>query len=322
MITKVLNKAGTELFDTGPVELLSIESESVKFVPADVKKNFPKLRKFEIIHSGLIHLEREDMRQFGSDIISVSFWKNSLTALEGDIFDFNTNLEYIGLDQNPLKFINPALFQSFKRRSLKLVEIKNSTCIDQVSRKLSSVQWKYSKCNDDCEKNLNLKRISDREDFFHEIYPEISTEQKLKIQQITDYIEDFKNLKTKFDDIQDNSRDITDIKLKHEQNEKITVFVVISFFGLTILYICVLHCKMSKCEEQFKNSQRVDRAVINGNDISLAIQNESYMMNGNNHKHFMMKSNKATEIVEEFDDLNYYEDPELIKATKTMGSKS
>lgn len=168
LVRDVLHSDGSK-FDTRLIWMLRIATgrNSVKFWPADIKKKFPKIVQFEIMRSGLTHLEREDMRQFGDDLIQVNFDGNLLTALEGDVFEFNLNLEYIGLHHNPLKFIDPQFFQNFlKLRKLKWVEIQNSDCINQASRAPRIMNWRADKCSDETAKMKNLNAISERGVFF------------------------------------------------------------------------------------------------------------------------------------------------------------
>lgn len=156
---------------TTKVEMLSINTgqKSVLFVPAGIKRTFPELTAFQIIHSGLMHLEQDDMQQFGSDLTHVNFWDNSLTALQGDIFVFNENLDYIGLHHNLLVFIDPTLFQNLKfLMKISYVQILNSKCIDKNMWSRDKNEWTdHGKCNDEASKIANLKRISERQLFFY-----------------------------------------------------------------------------------------------------------------------------------------------------------
>lgn len=197
IVGKVLHPNGTK-YDTSDVEWLSIATgmQSVKFVPAGIKKKFPKLTKFEIIKSGLTHLEREDMRQFGDDLSEVNFWQNSLKVLESDVFEFNPYLVYIGLHDNPLKFISAELFYNFKHLTeIENIEIQNSHCINQQSFIARTDTWSYSECNDDEARNENKKVIADREDFFRAIFPEIEiARQALEIIEMRNELKDFRQI--------------------------------------------------------------------------------------------------------------------------------
>lgn len=140
----------------------------MKFMPAGIKKKFTKLDAISVTDSGLTHLEKEDMRQFGDDLIKADFSNNKLTALEGDIFEFNTDLSFIYLRGNPLAFIDPKLFENFKKmEQLVFVYLENSNCINQKSsQSAGAIEWKNKQCNDEKAKNDNLKRIRERASFF------------------------------------------------------------------------------------------------------------------------------------------------------------
>lgn len=306
-----MDKDGIKTFNTNPVELLSIETKNVKFIPAGIKKNFPNLKKFEVIRGGLIHLEREDMRQFGSDLISVSFWKNTLTALEGDLFEFNPNLEYIGLHHNALKFINPSLFENFKKlTNLQIVEFDNSTCIDQESRNPKLVEWNYNRCNDVKLKKANLRRISDRENFFIENFSQLSTEKQLRALQISDLKNEFENLKANTK-IRENPANTS---LKQNNSGDMKMASILAVYFLSLLYIIFLHCKIVTHEKHF-NSQRETRIVENGkqNNISLTIRNDSNTMNAYSHNQSTNMNNpkQMTKVDETSDEDNLYDEPRL-----------
>lgn len=136
VLEKVVHSNGSNV-DTSNIECLNIDTgrkTAVKFVPARIKMKFPKLTALDISRSGLTHVEKEDMRQFGGDLILVDFFGNSLTALEADVFDYNPNLRIIYLNENSFKFINSALFQNFRKmRNLKSVHFWISTCISQAT---------------------------------------------------------------------------------------------------------------------------------------------------------------------------------------------
>lgn len=181
----------------------------MKFWPADIKKKFPKIVQFEIIRSGLTHLEREDMRQFGDDLIQANFDGNLLTALEGDVFEFNSKLEYIGLHHNPLKFIDPQFFRNFlKLRKLNWVEIQNSDCINQDSRAPRIMNWKADECSDESAKMRNLNTISERGVFFIEIFPQLYADRIAQINELKDglmrMMKEVRDLKCSFEKIEDS----------------------------------------------------------------------------------------------------------------------
>lgn len=171
-IRKVKYPNGSRV-NTNGIVWLRIETgeNSVKFIPAGIKKKIPNLLAIEIKNSGLIHLEREDLRQFGDDLDRTHFEYNRLTALESNIFEYNPNMKYVSFNGNPLKFINQILFVNLKKFKLIYMRFKNSTCIDRSD--FSTDGWKNQKCNNVSAKNENFVRMSKRQGFFTQIYPEI-----------------------------------------------------------------------------------------------------------------------------------------------------
>lgn len=170
---QVLYSNGTKM-DTSNLKNLRFVNlnDSVKFIPAGIKENFPNITAIAIIKCGLNHLEREDMRQFGDDLIYANFKMNSLTALEGDVFHYNSKIEQVILNDNPFKFINPYFFRKLKSlKFLKNFHMKASQGSEcNISRNLTfksiNEGWNCEKCDNENKKNENLRRISDRADFF------------------------------------------------------------------------------------------------------------------------------------------------------------
>lgn len=143
-------------------------SERLKFVPSGIKPIFPNLRAFGIKDSLLMHVDKQDMKQFGTDLLWVRFLRTKLTALEGDLFDFNPNLIYIDFDGNLLKYIDPKLFESFKSMNgLNEVDFNNCRCMIKLFRKrigdnIQTYNWSANSCNDISAKNTNIERIHGR----------------------------------------------------------------------------------------------------------------------------------------------------------------
>lgn len=101
--------------DTRNIDMLHIhQALLVKFMPAGIKLKFPKLSAIIVVSSQLAHLEQNDMKQFGDDLTYADFNENLLTALSGNLFDFNPNLKFINFGFNPLKYIDQSFFGKLK----------------------------------------------------------------------------------------------------------------------------------------------------------------------------------------------------------------
>lgn len=160
VIMNVFDSAGSEV-NTSHVHSLMIQTSrhTVKFIPARIKHHFPKLNQIEIRHSGLTHLEKNDMRQFGDSLVKASFWHNLLTSLEGDLFDYNTNLELVIFSNNPIKFIGLKFIENFKMNEK--VGLVNCECV---------LGENFQKCNDLSVRNKSLQTINERKVFFFKEY--------------------------------------------------------------------------------------------------------------------------------------------------------
>lgn len=158
---------GTEV-ETSSIKVVEINTgkSSVKFMPAGIKKIFSRMISIDLVNSGLSHLEKDDMRQFGEDLRTANFEGNSLTALEGEIFEFNPNLWDLSFKSNPLKFVDPALFQNVKElKLLTVMRLQESGCTNQYL-KPPPVTWTLEGCYDHTARAENIERIHERETFF------------------------------------------------------------------------------------------------------------------------------------------------------------
>lgn len=166
-LNKVEDSSGS-VIDTKNVKWLRIESQnkSVKFMPAGINNFFSGLSAFVIVASGLTHLEHNDMKQFGDRLKFSNFRENSLTALEGDVFKSNQNLQFIILSGNPLKHISPELFKNFEDMKLLKVVMIKSGCIDQSLKSPKAKEWNNQRCTDETLMGHNLNRINERAVFF------------------------------------------------------------------------------------------------------------------------------------------------------------
>lgn len=209
-IVGIVKRPNNVDMDTSQVKHFTIytKKRTVLFVPAGIKKKFPKVVSIEIFESGLSHLEREDLRQFGEDLYYIGLWRNPLTVLAGDLFEFNPNLKYFELHEVQLKFIDSQFFSSFNPINLKHVRFETSGCMNtQISDSPTKFQWTYDKCGDEREQNEYLKVHTERESFFFGIFPEIKLARAIdQIEQIVALRVDLKTLAKNLEEIKNENR--------------------------------------------------------------------------------------------------------------------
>lgn len=146
------------------IEAFYIDSApDLKFLPSGMKSIFPKLKALKDFNSGLMYLDVQDMKQFGSDLSWVRFLHTKLTVLESDLFKFNPNLVYVDFEGNPLKYIDPGLFTGLKQMiKLEVFDLRNCGCMSKVFKKseghdIQSFEWNATKCNDTSAKKSHME---------------------------------------------------------------------------------------------------------------------------------------------------------------------
>lgn len=114
-------------------ESLVIEnSVDLEYMPITIRSKFCKLKSIAITYCGLLKLDKIDMFQFGCDLYSADFEGNRIDYLPKRLFQFNTNLQYINLSDNPIKRISPRFFTNLRDLlCVKQIDLYDCKCIDQ-----------------------------------------------------------------------------------------------------------------------------------------------------------------------------------------------
>jgi hypothetical protein len=131
-------------------------ARTVFFFPRGLTKFF---RNIERIHFGSGHLKKitkEDLMQFGDRLKRLDIRSNDFEYVEGDLFDFNPNLELIILYDNKIKHFDYETFTGLQK--LKTLELHSNPCTvwaDHVSQDRSKVLQLILDINAKC-KDLSL----------------------------------------------------------------------------------------------------------------------------------------------------------------------
>lgn len=153
------------------IEAFVIKNEpNCKFMPMGLKKTFWNLVALNVQESGLMHIDQQDMKQFGSELLWIRLFETKLAALDGDLFDHNPNLVFVSFEGNALKYIDSQLFESFKQmKYLEKMNFNHCGCISKIYEKsrtyrhqIQIIDWKENGCNDTSAKMANLERINKR----------------------------------------------------------------------------------------------------------------------------------------------------------------
>lgn len=116
------------IYSTGSIGVIYFrDAPNMHFMPLGVKKSFLKLKGLVINRAGLFHLDQQDMKPFGADLLWIIIEHTQLTALSGDLFSENLNLVYVDFESNPLMYIDSQFFENFKRmRNVKEIDMRSS----------------------------------------------------------------------------------------------------------------------------------------------------------------------------------------------------
>lgn len=109
------------------VKGLWIENQTAHFIPKFTDALEDRLEALLIDRSHLKAVTMGDLRRFPR-LKHLSLSSNDLEWLDGDLFDFNSNLEKISLQGNNFKFIGAELIDSLTK--LWLVSFESAGCID------------------------------------------------------------------------------------------------------------------------------------------------------------------------------------------------
>lgn len=126
------------------IESLCIKNATnLKYLPSGITKKLPNLKVFEVEYSGLTHIDHHDMKQFCSKLLRVRFSYTALTALNGDLFKHNTNLIYVNVENNHLKYIDLKLFKNFSNKKLIYIDFSKCDCINRKFDSSSNLTWQF-----------------------------------------------------------------------------------------------------------------------------------------------------------------------------------
>lgn len=129
-----------------------------KFIPSGIKRKFPNLKAIIIESSGLLNINKEDLREFGRSLQYLELFRNLLTFIDADLFEYNQNLTFINLSFNPLRYIEPAFFTNLKiMKSLEQIHLNAVGCMDQYFATMSGHDiktfiWSHGGCSDESAK--------------------------------------------------------------------------------------------------------------------------------------------------------------------------
>lgn len=109
------------------VHALSINGQSINFMPREFDHFFPNIAGLEIANSNLKVIRKRDLSPF-SLLQTIIMHGNRLESLDLDAFEGNPQLSYIDLANNDFKHLDPRTFESLIM--LKDLDLSSNRCIN------------------------------------------------------------------------------------------------------------------------------------------------------------------------------------------------
>lgn len=97
------------------VEMFKVLYSTVKYFPLGIEKFFPKVKIVTLNNTKLEEISQEDVRPFGAELISLWLWDNNLKSIDGNLFEFNPNLQKIDLDKNQINYVGHFALSRLKK---------------------------------------------------------------------------------------------------------------------------------------------------------------------------------------------------------------
>lgn len=134
------------------IEGLVIKQATVRFFPIDITNKLPNLKSILLETSGLLIIDKNDLKELGSSLEYLALGSNSITSIDADLFEFNPNLITISLRGNPIRHIEPELFANLKNmENVQWVNLGGLACMNQVfntenGHDMETFEWEHGNC--------------------------------------------------------------------------------------------------------------------------------------------------------------------------------
>lgn len=153
-MSKVINSDQSAVANISQIKALYIVSATVKFIPYDIKAKFPNIEAITIDMSGLLSVNRDNLKEFGSSLEYLVLSNNLITTIDADLFSYNPNMKFIYLDFNPIQNIEAAFFTNLMNlKQVGYVYFQHVGCMNQYfntesGHNLASFKWNNAGCTD------------------------------------------------------------------------------------------------------------------------------------------------------------------------------
>lgn len=184
-VTSVLHPNGSAVQNLNDIQSLQIKYGNVQFIPTGIASLLPNLKLLSISASGVVSLNKENLREFGESLEFLVIERNFLTSLEADLLQFQTKLKLLYLSFNPFEYIDSEFFENLKslEPTIERVNFQSANCIRQYfsaaeGHNIAIFNWTYSCNNLIAPVNSALRLVNART--MHSVNNEMCIDTKLE----------------------------------------------------------------------------------------------------------------------------------------------
>lgn len=112
--------------------ILSIQRQTLHYIPNGIAKLFPGLLSLDISDSNLKVIKQANLKPFNK-LQELALVHNDLETLDADLFDFNTELVFLNLAYNRIKFVGENVLTPLTK--LQSALFNGNICVDASETK-------------------------------------------------------------------------------------------------------------------------------------------------------------------------------------------
>lgn len=129
------------------VIILSINDQTVHYLPQNLALFFPNLLYLTINKSDLKEITKNELKDF-KQLRNIAVRGNDIVSLPGDLFEYNSQLTNIAFPTNKIRVIGRDIFKALT--SLESVNLIRNDCISQQATNHTEIEEMMKKVAVDC----------------------------------------------------------------------------------------------------------------------------------------------------------------------------
>lgn len=113
------------------VNIVHIFHQQINYFPKGLDKFFPNLEAIQLSYTPLKSIKQADVKPFGSKLKKFILGGNQIEDLDSDLFEFNSELRWIGFQENQLKTVGKNILKPLTK--LQRAYFDDNKCIKKAA---------------------------------------------------------------------------------------------------------------------------------------------------------------------------------------------